>query len=286
MVLEDSFIHMKIKKQLQLLLKNKIDNSLLNKIPSGYSRIGDIAIFHQIERDLYNYRKLIGDAIIDLDPQINVVIEQVGTRTSFRIPKIKHLAGEERYTTIHNEYRTSFEIDVSKITFSPGNKGERNHLINLVDNNEVICDMFACIGNLSLPIVVNNPSVQVYGIEWNEVAFSLLEKNIRLNKIEDRYFPIYGDNREKTPSNIASRILMGYFEIDEKHFNCALKAIKTKGWIHYHSTTTRDNLNEPEEFIYQLVEDTNYNLVIKEIRKIKKISPRLYHLCTDIYVEK
>ena len=277
---------MKKKEQLQKLLENKIDDHLLDKIPSGYSRIGDIAILHQINKELQPYSKILGDAIIQSDPQINVVVEQLETRTIFRTPQIIFLAGDKRFSTVHKEYNTIFHIDISKITFSPGNKGEREHLMKRIKDNEVICDMFACIGNLSLPIVVNNPTVKAYGIELNQEAYNFLELNIKENKVEKRYYPIYGDNREKTPKNFATRVLMGYFGSDEKQFFCALKAIKEKGWVHYHSTATRNKLDESKDFVKQIAKKIDYDIEIREIRKVKKFSPRLYHLCTDIHIEK
>ena len=277
---------MKIKEQLQNLLKNKIDYSLLNNLPSGYSRTGDIAIFHHIDKEIQNYRRIIGEAIIQLDPQVNVVVEQRTTHTIHRKPQIIHLAGEKRYNTEHKEFDTIFHLDVSEITFSPGNKGERNYLIKTVRNNEIICDMFACIGNLSLPIIVNNSTVKAHGIEINETAFKFLKKNIKVNKLEERYFPILGDNREKTPRNIGNRILMGYFETDEKQLECAIQAINQEGWIHYHNIAPRDDLTQSEKFVEKMSKKGYF--VIKELksRKIKKYSPRQYHICTDIFIQK
>ena len=285
-MLEDSFANMKIKKQLQKILRNKIDNSLLDKLPSGYSRTGDIAIFHQIHLDLQNHRRIIGDAIIQLDSQVSVVVEQKETQTIHRKPQIRHLAGDERYITVHKEFDTVFHLDISEITFSSGNKGERNHLISIVKNNEIICDMFACIGNISLPIIVNNPTVQAHGIEINKTAFQFLEKNIKANNVEERYFPIYGDNRIKTPKNFASRVLMGYFECDEQQITNAIEALKREGWIHLHTIVARNEDYKVKEVLERIRKDIEFEYQISDIRRIKKFSPRLNHFCFDIMISK
>ena len=277
---------MKLKERLQQLFQGRIDSKLLEKLPAGYSVIGDIAIFRYINEELNDYKEILGDFIIEIDPQVSVVVEQLDTTSPFRKPLISHIAGEFKTKTIHQEYNTKFHLDISKITFSTGNKGERERLINLVEDDEVICDMFACIGNLSLPIVVNNPTVQAYGIEWNKEAYDFLETNIRNNKVENRYYAIFGDNREKTPLNFATRVLMGFFRSDEIQFVNALEALKDKGWIHYHITTPRNNTNKPRRFITNMINRTGYGIEIKEIRRVKKISPRLSHICFDIYVEK
>ncbi len=277
---------MKLKDRLQTIFQGKIDTELLEKLPAGYSVIGDIAIFHHVDESLSKYKELLGDIIIDIDSQINVVVEQLNTVTPHRKPIISHIAGEPRTSTVHREYKTEFQIDVAEITLSPGNKGERKRLIQEVEDNEILCDMFACIGNLSLPVVVNKPTVIAYGIEWNQVAFNFLETNVKANKVEKRYYPIYGDNRKKTPVNFATRVLMGYFDSDEEQLKCGLEAIKGEGWIHYHSLSPRDNLNQPKKYIDRIRKRLDYDIEIKNIRKIKKYSPKNYHLCTDLYVTK
>ncbi|MHA2357334.1 MAG: class I SAM-dependent methyltransferase [Candidatus Heimdallarchaeaceae archaeon] len=277
---------MKIKKKLQELLSDKLDTILLEKIPSGYSVIGDIAVFHHIDNQLESKKELIGNLVIELDPKVNVVVEQIRTKTEFRKPEIVHLAGEKRTETFHLEYKTKFNLDIAEITFSPGNKGERGHLIKTIKDNEIICDMFACIGNLSLPLTVNIPTVEVYGIEINQIAFNYLKNNIMLNKVENNYYPTLGDNREKTPDNIADRVLMGYFNIDDKQFSKAVKALNSEGWIHYHYTAVRNFEKEIEDFFIRMKKELKFKLEDMIIRRIKKFSPRLNHYCADIKITK
>ncbi len=277
---------MKLKEKLRTVFQEKMNAKQLEKLPAGYTVIGDIAIFHHIDESIKNYKSLLGEIVLEIDPKIHVVVEQLNTISPYRKPVISHLAGELRTKTIHKEFNTEFHLDIAEITLSAGNKGEREKLIREVENNEVICDMFACIGNLSLPIVTNNPTVTAYGIEWNKIAYDFLEMNIKANNTEKRYYPIFGDNRKKTPLSFATRVLLGYFGSDETQFICACEAIKGEGWIHYHSLSPRDNLKESERYIKHLSKKVNYDIEIREIRRIKKFSPRKYHLCSDIYVKK
>ncbi len=285
-MLKDSLGLMKFKEKLQESLKRKMPKDLLDKLPSGYAVIGDIAVIRHLNPKIDDYKRTIGEKLISIDPQVKIVVEQLDTISPYRKPVITHVAGEKRTKTSHKEFNTIFKIDLESVTFSPGNKNERNYLIQAVNDNEVICDMFACIGNLSLPIVVNRPSIRVYGIEWNQIAFDFLKQNIAVNKVSNRYFPIYGNNRTSTPKNFATRVLMGYFDIDYNQFRCALEAIENQGWIHYHSLAPRDNLEQPIEIVKQATNESGYKIEVKEIRQIKKYSPRLYHLCSDIFVDK
>ena len=277
---------MKLKERLQIVFQGKMNDKQLERLPAGYAVIGDIAIFHHIDESIRDYKGLLGEVILEIDPKIKVVVEQLNTLTPYRKPIISHIAGEVRSNTVHKEFKTEFHLDIAEITLSPGNKGERERLINEVEDNEIICDMFACIGNLSLPILTNNPTVTAYGIEWNEKAYSYLEKNIKVNKVEKRYYPIFGDNRKNTPVNFATRVLMGYFGSDEAQFECAIDALKEHGWIHYHSLSSRDKLSEPEKYIKKLSKKSDYSIESMETRRVKKFSPKRYHLCTDLYIKK
>jgi len=277
---------MRFKEQLQKSLKDKINPQLLNKLPSSYAVIGDIAIFHRIDERLLEHKRTIGEILIEIDPRVKTVIEQIKTRTEFRRPQIRHIAGEKKTKTVHKEFNTKFKIDLDSITFSPGNKGERGHLIKIIKENEIICDMFACVGNLSLPIIVNNPSVTIYGIEINKEAYDLLTENIALNRVEKRYHSILGDNRIETPKNVATRVIMGFFDIDKKQFENAVEAIKQEGWIHYHYTAARESKSQIEEIVLEKSKIKNCRIEQINTRRIKKFSPRLEHMCADIKIRK
>ncbi len=277
---------MRFKEQLQKSLKDKINPQLLNKLPSSYAVIGDIAIFHRIDERLLEHKRTIGEILIEIDPRVKTVIEQIKTRTEFRRPQIRHIAGEKKTKTVHKEFNTKFKIDLDSITFSPGNKGERGHLIKITEENEIICDMFTCVGNLSLPIIVNNPSVTIYGIEINKEAYDLLTENIALNRVEKRYHSILGDNRIETPKNVATRVIMGFFDIDKKQFENAVEAIKQEGWIHYHYTAVRESKSQIEEIVLEKSKIKNCKIEQINTRRIKKFSPRLEHMCADIKIRK
>ncbi len=278
----------KIKDKLKLLLKNKIPLEFIEQIPSGYNVTGDIAIIRFQSSLSERYKHIIGKEIIKLDPRVNVVVEQTNTLSSIRKPVIRFIAGEFRTTTIHKELGTEFFIDVARITFSPGNKAERERLLQIITDGEIIVDMFACIGNLSLPLTVHHPNVKVYGIEKNPAAYYFLKKNVSKNNLSERYFPIFGDNRLTTPKNIATRVIMGYFEIDNIQLKVALNALKNKGWIHYHTLIEKEKISDSVELVLKKFQEVdthnNYKIDIPNMRVVKKFSPTKVHACYDVYI--
>jgi len=90
----------------------------------------------------------------------------------------------------------------------------------------------------------------------------------------------------KTPKTIATRVIMGYFETDEKQFLKAVDAIKNSGWIHYHTLVSRDDISQSEQFVKDVQREMEFQILEINTRKIKKYSPRQYHLCTDILIQK
>ena len=275
---------MRFKEKLLLALEGSIPSKFFKYLPSGYSKIGDIAIV-RLSKKLETYKHIIGSAILNI-AKVNVVVNQKDTHGELRKPEIELLAGERRTTTLHKEFNTIFHIDIALITFSPGNKHERAKLIQIVKNQEQILDMFACIGNLSLPVAVNNETVNITAIEKNPVAYKLLKLNIKANSVEKRYEAVLGDNRTYTPHDCFDRVLMGGFNSDERQFEIAVKAICDEGWIHRHDIVLRNQLSMTEDFIRK--KSIELGFIIKNLatRIVKKYSPSKYHICTDLYIKK
>ena len=277
---------MNIKQKIAIELKDILPHNVLNKVPSGFSLIGHVVILRFTNNVEEKYKKIIGEKLMSLDKRIKTVAEQKNTIETERKPIITLIAGENNFEVTHKEFGTRFYIDVEKLTFSPGNKHERGRMIVIAKENEIICDMFACVGNLSLAIAVKKNSIKVYAIEQNPVAFNYLKKNISANKVEDRYTAILGDNREVTPKNFADRVLMGYFDIDDEQFKNAVNSINKSGWIHYHLLASKEDLKNKKDIVFSFQKPYNFTIEEVKVLKVKKFSPRLIHYCMDILISK
>jgi tRNA G37 N-methylase Trm5 len=55
---------------------------------------------------------------------------------------------------------------------------------------------FAGIGYFTLPYLVHSGASLVYACEWNPDAVEALERNLKLNGVEDRCIVLRGDNRQ------------------------------------------------------------------------------------------
>jgi tRNA wybutosine-synthesizing protein 2 len=273
----------------QLLIENlNLPENLTSLIPSSYQKIGDIVIIN-LKEELWKYDKKIGKVILEKIPKTRTVCRRTDFITSqFRKPNIKVIAGERNTETIHKEHGISYKIDVAKIMFSKGNLSERKRLIEQVEERETIVDMFAGIGYFSLGLARFSKAKRIYSIEINPESYHYLWENIKLNNVQDKVMPIFGDCEKecKNMGRIADRILMGLIPSPKEYLGSALKVIKPGGIIHYHSILRKDENHEK-----LLFEINNFSIrhgMSAELiswRKVKSYAPKVEHVVLDVRVK-
>lgn len=232
--------------------------------------IGDILV---LKKDVKNPYRLL-----DI-PGVNRVVKLGHINGSEREPDVKILVGEDT-ETVHKENHCLFKLDVSKIMWSKGNTGERIRMANIVENGEVVVDMFAGIGYFSIPMAVHSKPDKIYSIEINPVAYDYLCDNINLNRVEDVVIPLLGDCRDIAPRGIADRVLMGYIGNTHKYLPTAMEVLKKGGVVHYHESVP-DKLKfiRPIKRIEEAAGGRDVEILNKRI--IKPYSPGVYHVVVD-----
>jgi len=214
------------------------------------------------------------------NPKVKTVLGRIGSFGLKRRVKSVILAGEPKTITIHKELSTYFVLDVARITFSPGNHFERKRLIEIVEDGERILDMFAAVGNLSMP-VAKHRKVEVIGIEICGYTYGFLLRTIRKNRLKN-YLAVLGDSRLSSPTRRADRVFMGFFELDERHVLAAARALRSKGRLHMHMLAEK---RREEEEIEKFLERRQRIIDVIEYsrRVVKSYSPRLNHVVIDVY---
>jgi len=81
--------------------------------------------------------------------------------------------------------------------FSKGNLTERKRLVDQVKEGETIVDMFSGIGYFSLGLAKFSKAKKIYAIELNPESYHYLWENIKLNKVEDKIIPVFGNCGEE-----------------------------------------------------------------------------------------
>ena len=215
-------------------LQDKLPHDLLDKVPQAFDIIGDIVVI-DIPPKLKPYQNLIGEAILQTQKNVKTVLAKAGDISGiFRVRDYTLIAGENKTQTVHREFGIQYHVDVAKAYFSPRLSHEHERVAALVMDGETVVDLFAGVGPFSVLIGKRNLNVKVYAIDLNPDAVELLKVNVRVNRVENRVFPILADAREIARTNLkgtADRVIMNLPETAIDFIDAACNAIKPEGGI-------------------------------------------------------
>ena len=266
--------------RLQELLRDRLTQDELRLLPSGWGRIGHVAVL-SLPSGLQERASEIGEALLQIRGIRTVVVRSGGIAGRERRPRIKVLAGEPQTETIHKEHGCKFRLDVAQVMFSRGNVYERGRIARLVRPGEVVVDMFAGVGQFTLPIAKNANPKKVYAIEHNPVAFSYLKENVELNRLGRVVRPLLGDCVEVAPRGVADRVIMGILHVTHRYLPLAFEVIKRRGGvIHYHeSVPSKIGFPRPVGRIRRAAGGREVEVL--GARAVKRYAPGVDHVVID-----
>ena len=256
-----------------------VDKNLKN-VPRGYKRLGDFIIL----RSKYLLTSELGEKIQEIYQWCIGVYQHQTTLGEGREPQMIRLSGSSNTEILHKENGVLYQLDFTKITFSGGNRGLRKGLVDIVKPEEILVDMFAAVGNLSLQPLYYNKNRGML-IEKNEFTFGYLKKTMDLNKISD-IIMVNDDCRNVDVKNYADRIFMGYHDIDQTHIAKAIEISKDRAIFHLHPLAKPKNYEECANKYLELIKLNNVKTKLISINKIKDYSPGLHHIEILVQIQK
>lgn len=268
------------------LLRDKLPPHLLAALPHSADIVGDIAIV-EIPPELEPYETALGDAILRANRQVKTVLAKAGAVSgTYRLRGFNVVAGEAKTTTIHREYGCQYYVDVSRAYFSPRLSYEHNRVSSLVDDGEIVVDLFAGVGPFAVLIAKRHDDVKVYAVDVNPDAVGFLKRNVRLNRVDDKVFPILGDARqvvENKLEGVANRVIMNLPEKAIEFVDAACKALKPKGGaIHFYSFTSAESLENVRLRFAEAVEDCGRRLnSVSFSRSVRATAPHEWQVVLD-----
>ena len=265
-------------------LRRRIGNRLPESVPvpSGFQIVGHVALL-QLHEGLSEFAQLIAEATMEFDHRIrSVAVKTEPTIGIMRKPGYRLIAGDSNTVTEHVEGGVLFRLDPLRLTFSRGNVAERMRLSNMIEGDEIILDMFACVGQFSLHIAKKTES-RVVAIEINPEAHRFLVENIKLNGVEDRMQALLGDCRKIHPVNEANRVILGYLHNTFEYLPYALKSLrKDGGHVHLHAALPKRDIPDAGNTINTTALEHGFNTEFS-VREVKHYSPGIEHYVFDIH---
>jgi tRNA wybutosine-synthesizing protein 2 len=265
-------------------LSNILGEEEAKYLKGRWEIIGNILIIELPEK-LEDKRHAIGKRLLRIFPRIKTVLNRRGILDAYRRPVAEVIAGTET-ETIHKENYCSFKLDPTKVMFSAGNIEERRRMAFISREEEVVLDMFAGIGQFTIPLAKHSKPKKVFSIEKNPRAFGYLKENIKLNKLKN-VEPILGDCREVSPKDIADRVIMGYFLNACDFLPVGIKALRDgKGVIHYHDLAMKKEISNKAKELKETIEGLGYSADILKKRIVKSYAPMIWHIVLDVSISK
>lgn len=195
----------------------------------------------------------------------------------FRTKTFNVLAGVNTTETMYHEYGKRMIIDLTAAYFSARLSNERQRILSQMREGERILDMFAGVG--PFPVMLGNKAKLVVANDINPSAVYLLQKNIRLNHLEN-VVPILGDAMN-LPDMLDplkfDRIIMNLPFAAYGFLAAAAKLTAQKAVIHLYSLVEKEG--EHNEDILRALP----NAKITE-RFLRSYSPTSWHAVYDIEV--
>jgi tRNA (guanine37-N1)-methyltransferase len=221
-----------------------------------------------------------------------VFVQSSPVAGDFRVRELKLVAGENRTTSKYKEAGCIFLVDVQKCYFSPRLSQERMRVANLVNNGEIVINMFSGVGCFSILIGKKSNKAKVYSIDINPTACHFIEENVRINRLFNRVIPLLGDSKEIVKDKlkgIADRVLMPLPELSMQYLPYALMALKPSGgWIHFYGFEHAIRQEIPQEKTKLKVAQTLDNLGARYNFKysgvIRSVGPNWYQTVLDIQI--
>jgi tRNA (guanine37-N1)-methyltransferase len=259
--------------------------NLVASIPHSLDVVGDVAII-EIPPELEPHKRAVGEAILQTHRNVRVALAKAGKVSgTFRLRELEFLAGEHRTATVYRENGCIYYLDVAKAYFSPRLSHEHQRVAQLVQPGETVVDLFAGVGPFAVPIAKAQRTAKVYAIDINADAVEYLAKNARVNRVENRVFPIFGDARQivdERLAGVANRVIMNLPETASEFVDVACKATKPEGGIlHFYGfVRAPETLENIEQRFSEAVEKSGRK--VSEFRCAKAVRETAPYECQEV----
>ncbi|RLG71350.1 MAG: class I SAM-dependent methyltransferase family protein [Methanobacteriota archaeon] len=264
-------------------LHNQLPEKHLEKISKRWIRLGHVLLI-KIPQELEKHEKIIAKAFAETIPGVRTVAKPIKPVEGVsRTPNIHIIYGDKKTEVTHKENRCYYIFDVSKQLFCPGNISERIRMAKTAMKNETVVDLFAGIGQFTIPIAVHTGAAKVYACEINPQTYKYLRQNCKKNRVEKIVQPRLGHCVSVAPRRVADRVVMGLVKHTHLYLPLALETLKESGGIiHYHETVPLHLINtRPFERVEKTAEKYGYKVSFLGITKVKRYAPGVEHIVLD-----
>jgi tRNA (guanine37-N1)-methyltransferase len=259
----------------------RLPDDILGFEPS-YERLGEIVILDEDDPDR---AREIADALLESDIPVGTVVNRASkVKGDLRVRDWDVLVGETT-EAVHREYGCAFLVDIAAVYFSPRLATERHRVVEQVDADERVFDMFAGVGPFAVPMAKRGATV--VGCDLNPVAVEYLRENAERNGVADRVTAVAGDVREVATdwTDWADRLVMNLPHSADEFLDTAVALAGDECVLHYYDIQHEDDPFGPgERAIRQAVADAGgaYGVEVLTRHEVRSYAPHEVNVCLDV----
>ncbi len=256
-----------------------IDENLKQFLPVKWEMIGRSLLF-KLDARLLDHAEEIGRAYAAVLHAISVYVVEGRIEGRYRKPAVRLVYGKGG-ETVHSENGVSFVLDVSRVMFSSANHDERMRMSTVDCSGEVVVDMFAGIGHLSMPMAVHGSPRKIIAAEADRETHGYLQRTIAANNVSPVYTALNIENAE-LDVNDCDRIIMGYLDGTRMSLSKALSMSRRGTIIHFHEEVRR---GMQEQWMKLILEKyCSGRVKTLSVRRVKGYSALSDHMAMDLEV--
>jgi len=184
--------------------------------------------------------------------------------------------------TVHREYGHEFLVDLSAVYFSPRLATERHRVVEGIQPDERVLDMFAGVGPFAIPAATRG--ADVVAVDLNETAIEYLRENARRNGVSDSIIAISGDVREVADDyhGWADRLVMNLPHSAEAFLDTAVDLAGEECVIHYYDIQHDSDPFGPGIEAIRAAAEPAYEVTVETEHVVKSYAPHEVNVCLDV----
>jgi len=250
-------------------------------------RLGDVVIVDEDESDR---AAEIAEAVMASDlPARSVLNRASKIKGELRVRDWELLAeGEDEDSdrspteTVHCEYGHEFLLDLAAVYFSPRLATERHRVVEGIQPDEHVVDMFAGVGPFAIPAA--SRGAEVVAVDLNETAVGYLRENARRNGVSDSLTSIAGDVRDVATDYYgwADRLVMNLPHSAGNFLETAVDLAGGECVIHYYDIQHDSDPFGPGIEAIRAAAEPEYDVTVETEHVVRSYAPHELNVCLDV----
>jgi tRNA (guanine37-N1)-methyltransferase len=245
----------------------------------SYERIGDVVV---IDEDDTARAQALADALWESAIPVKTVLNRASKiRGETRVRDWDIVRGSETEAA-YREYGCTFALDLAAVYFSPRLATERHRVVEQVEPDEHVFDMFAGVGPFVVPAAVEG--AQAVGTDINETAIEYLRENAARNGVGERVTAIHGDVRESASDyeGWADRVVMNLPHSADEFLGAARTIAGEECVLHYYDIQHEEDAFGPGRRAIRDAFEPAYEMTVETERVVRSYAPHEDNVVLDV----